>query len=84
MKSITLELTRWEHAKIQHHVAVSALNWISHFRTGGLLNMQEFNEMEHWRAFAAKLNGEKFTPMDPESGKVRDWDSTKILSPTDS
>lgn len=64
---------------MQHHAAVSALNWISHFKAEGLLNMDEFNEMGHWRCLTAKLNGEKFEPMDETAGTVRGWDPEKRI-----
>jgi hypothetical protein len=41
--------------------------------------MDEFNEMGHWRCLTAKLNGEKFEPMDETAGTVRGWDPEKRI-----
>lgn len=42
--------------------------------------MYEFNEMERWRAFAAKLNDEEFRPMDETTGKVRGWNPAERIN----
>lgn len=74
----TVTVSAWGLTKLRMYAASSAITYLEHFATDGLLNMDEFNTMERWKRLDADLSGREFKPTDPSAGKVRDFDATLI------
>lgn len=76
-----ISISDWALGVLRSHAAAQALTYITHFGGSGLINMEDFNQMERWRRLTADLSGKLFEPMDPKKGKIRDFDETKIEIP---